>query len=211
MDAVETRVLSEREFERRHGDNLRGAARREDGVYVIELPRGYKTVTRLHELAHIKLGHCDEIPEDIYGMFRHELEAQKWVDEKMGRKTSLTGILNIISSTIILLFRFNHRPTTIFSYINWILWSSGYIEDKKDSSCLWWWLRNYYEDYKDWVHSDEYYEKRGLSLEDRQRGRREDDSLGLQEHILNLKALNSYTVEGCIRQVRRHRKDGFFQ
>jgi hypothetical protein len=85
-------VLPKKEFREKYGPTTEGVHYTEGEEHVVVVPRGAGPRTRLHELAHLALGHESGDGISLGEQARRELEADTWVYEKLGRSPSLREI-----------------------------------------------------------------------------------------------------------------------
>lgn len=106
--------------------------------YQILLPYRVSTRTRLHELAHIFLGHLDNLPKYTDELIRDEIQAEIWANEKCGKQVSIDAMLNIAAYAC----QWGDRTNFIFNQIVNTLNNNGLVLDKCRRSNLWHGIRN---------------------------------------------------------------------
>ncbi len=141
-------VLGRKEYKRRHGvDCARGAAvaYKKDGEYRIDFCGRPCLGTRLHEFAHVRLGHCDG---DEKTTLREYTETEVVADlaalKATGRR--VRGLhFQAVAADII---RFNCRPHDAFSLVRDALTKCGIKLSEDDKAELWSYCRGYYDYWK---------------------------------------------------------------
>lgn len=134
-----------KEFARRHGPFVVGWHETSgEGEHVIELPYGASTKTKMHEIAHAELGHVG--PTETFGeLAKRELEADKWVYEKLGKEPSSMELFHNFTPFVEELADKRYSLHEVFNWIKEEIENAGYQLERGDRSALWWWLRDYYE------------------------------------------------------------------
>lgn len=103
------------------------------GEYQIMLPYRASTKTRLHELAHVLLGHCDKPPDYTDELIRNEIQAEIWAYQKCDKQITLDAMLNIAALAI----QWKDKPNFVFNQIVNTLNSNGIVLNKQRRSNLW--------------------------------------------------------------------------
>ena len=137
--------LARSEFKKRFGPHIAGEHyTTEEGEHVVVLPRGASTKTKMHEIAHVELGHVG--PAKTYSeKTQRELAADSWVYEKLGTEPTWAEILGDFVSSIEELIEMGYSVSSIFTWLKNELEDAGYAVERDDRSRLWWLIRDKYD------------------------------------------------------------------
>ena len=117
----------------------------EDGKPVIEVPYHASTRTRLHEMAHVELGHLKQEQITYQELFNTECDAEMFVNVCIGKQNRATVTLPAIYSV-------SHyhvvRPNEILNMAREYLADHAIIISNQEVSKLWWIIREEYAEAK---------------------------------------------------------------
>jgi len=147
---IDYRVLSEKDYREKHGYGLSGVHYvDESGTHIVEVPKGASTKTRMHEIAHAKLGHETKEIVTFHETAQKELEADAWVYEKLGSDPTWMEIISDFAPLVRELFVEGYKPTPVFNWVRKEIEEAGYEIDGDEKSRLWWTVRNLYKEYRE--------------------------------------------------------------
>ncbi len=135
--------LSKKDFKERFGPNSLGEHWTEAGEHIIYLPRGSSTKTRMHEIAHVELGHESpkEKPLTFSESAKRELEADDWVYKKLGKDLSLSEVLTDFWGLVDELFDKGYSVIQVFNWVIKEIEDFGYDISREERSYIWWVIR----------------------------------------------------------------------
>ena len=130
-----------KDFETKYGTNTLGHHRYVEGIHFIDLPVNASTHTRLHELAHAKLGHGEKDSrltwkEIIDSELSAEIQAWKWKSKELNWRVALSTICMLKEES-----KFS-KVSTLFNLLNNSFSRLGYKLSTKDEKEMWNYLRN---------------------------------------------------------------------
>lgn len=140
--------VPKREFEEKHPHSAGFHYTTEEGKHVIEVPIGTSTKSIMHEIAHVELGH-KTVPEmSVDEWARRELDADKWVYDKLGRETSWDEILTDFIPIVEGGFDKGYSQNDLFNFVKKECGDAGYIVDDGEKSLIWDFVKRIYRVWK---------------------------------------------------------------